>query len=69
MQEVIEQVMRAYGMMVNRTPEEDQAARSYRVDISIARIGDRSRQISGARSLRCRPARFTDLEPAKKIAA
>ncbi len=27
MQEVIEQVMRAYGMMVNLTPEEDQAAR------------------------------------------
>ena len=28
-----------------------------------------ARKIFGARSLRSRPARFTDLEPAKKIAA
>jgi hypothetical protein len=27
MQDVVEQVMRAYGLMVNLTPEEEQAAR------------------------------------------
>ena len=41
----------------------------YHADVSISRIGDRSRPIFGAGSLRSRPAWLADLEPTKKIAA
>ena len=60
MEEVVDQVMRTYGMMVNLTPEEEQSARE-RLTEFLKDKSDSSRQLSveGVKFLRGeRPSRI-----------